>query len=168
MRYYHDINLGRGGTRDLRRHQETKLHKTLRKRWCGCTASTVLLWANREESVIRAEVLFAYFLGEYHFAFQLGDHCTRPSELIFPDSSIAKDFKTTVSKQHTCTEPLSASSIYARNHRQQAAHMHGTTISKQHICTEPPSASSTHVRNHFSKQHTCTEPPSASSIVQSY
>ena len=59
-----DINLGRSGTRDLRRHQETKLHKhsekdgvgyclysqkkmvwgtasTVRKRWCGCTASTV-------------------------------------------------------------------------------------------------------------------------------
>ena len=27
MNYSHDINLGRGGPRDLRRHQERKLHK---------------------------------------------------------------------------------------------------------------------------------------------
>ena len=46
MKCSRDINLGRGCTRDLRRHQETKL-QTLRKRWCGCTASTVLLWANK-------------------------------------------------------------------------------------------------------------------------
>ena len=45
----------------------------------------------REESVNRAEVLFAYFLGEHHLAFQLGDHCTKLFKLVFPDSSIAKD-----------------------------------------------------------------------------
>ena len=77
---------------------------TVRKRWCGCTASTVRKrWCGvlplqsyfgpiREESVIRAEVLFTYFLGEHHLAFQLGDHC-KLFKLMFPDSSIAKDFK---------------------------------------------------------------------------
>ena len=49
-------------------------------------------WPIREESVICAEVLFAY-LGEYHLAFQLGDYCTKLFKLTFPDSSIAKDFK---------------------------------------------------------------------------
>ena len=47
----------------------------------------------REESVIRAEVLFSYFLEKHHLAFQLGDHCTKLFKLMFPDSSIAKDFK---------------------------------------------------------------------------
>ena len=46
----------------------------------------------REESVVHAEVLFAYFLGEHHLAFQLGDHC-KLFKLMFPGSSIAKDFK---------------------------------------------------------------------------
>ena len=47
----------------------------------------------REESVIHAKVLFAYFLGEHHLTFQLGDDCTKLFKLMFPDSSIAKDFK---------------------------------------------------------------------------
>ena len=47
----------------------------------------------REESVIHTEVLFTYFLGELHLAFQLGDHCTKLFKLMFPDFSIAKDFK---------------------------------------------------------------------------
>ena len=47
----------------------------------------------REEFVIHAEVLFAYFLGEHNLAFQLGDHCPKLFKLMFPDSSIAKDFK---------------------------------------------------------------------------
>ena len=83
-----DINLGRGGTRDLRRHQETKLHKYSEKDGVG-----VLPLHIREESVIHAEVLFAYFLGKHHLAFQLGEHCTKLFKLIFPYSSIAKDFK---------------------------------------------------------------------------
>ena len=47
----------------------------------------------REESVISAEVLFAYFLGQHHLASQLGDHWTKLFKLMFPDSSIAEDFK---------------------------------------------------------------------------
>ena len=77
-----DLLLGRGGTRDLRRHQE---------------ACVLLLQSYfgpiREESVILVEVLFAYFLGEHHLAFQLRDHFTKLFKLIFPDSAIAKDFK---------------------------------------------------------------------------
>ena len=44
----------------------------------------------REESVICADVLFVYFLGEHHLAFQLGDHSTKLFKLMFPE---AKDFK---------------------------------------------------------------------------
>ena len=87
------INLGRGGTRDLRRHQETKLHTHSEKDSVGVLPLQSYFGPIREESVIHAEVLFAYFLGEHHLAFQLRDHCTKLFKLMFTDSSIAKDFK---------------------------------------------------------------------------
>ena len=77
------INLGRGGTRDLRRHQETKLHKHSEKDGVGVLPLQSYFGPIREESVIRAEVLITYFLGEHHLAFQLGDHCTKLFKLMF-------------------------------------------------------------------------------------
>ena len=77
MKCSRGVNLGRGGTRDLRRHQETKLHKHSEKDGVGVLPLQSYFGPIREESVIRAEVLFAYFLGEHHLAFQLGDHCTK-------------------------------------------------------------------------------------------
>ena len=74
---------------------------TVIKRWCGVLPLQSYFGPIREESIIRAEVLFAYFLGEHHLAFQLGDHCTKLFKLMFPDSSIAKDFKV-VLKQQLC------------------------------------------------------------------
>ena len=86
-----DINLGIGGTRDCRRHQEMKLHKHSKR--CGCTASIFILWDNKRGVFNMCRILFAYFLGVHHLAFQLGDRCTKQFKLMFPDSSIAKDFK---------------------------------------------------------------------------
>ena len=93
MKCSRDINLGRAGTRDLRRHQVRKLHKHSEKDGVGVLPLQSYSGTIREESVINAEVLFAYFLGEDHLTFQLGDHCTRLFKLMFLDSSIAKDFK---------------------------------------------------------------------------
>ena len=102
MKCSRDINLGRGGTRDLRRHQETKLHKHPEKDGVHVLFLQSYFGSIRGESVIRTEVLFAYFLGEHHLAFQLGDHCTKVFKLMFPDSSIAKDFSAVVLKQPLC------------------------------------------------------------------
>ena len=93
MKCSRDINLERGGTRDLRRHQEMKLHKHPEKDGVGVLPLQSDFGPIREESVICTEVLFTYFLGEHHLAFQLGDRCTTLFKLMFPDSSIAKDFK---------------------------------------------------------------------------
>ena len=71
--------------------QETKLHKHSKR--CGYTASIFLLWANKRGVCNLCRILFAYFFGVHHLAFQLGDHCTKQFKLIFPDSSIAKDLK---------------------------------------------------------------------------
>ena len=91
MKCSRDINLGRGGTRDLRRHLETKLHKHSEKDDVGVLPLQSYFGPLKEVSVIRAEVLFTYLLGEHHLTFQLGDLCTKLFKLMFPDSSIAKD-----------------------------------------------------------------------------
>ena len=93
MECFRGINLGRGGTRDLRRHQETKLHKYSEKDGLCVLPLQSYFGPIKEEFVIHAELLFAYFLGEYHLAFQLGDHCTKLFKLMFPDSSIANDMQ---------------------------------------------------------------------------
>ena len=93
MKCSRDINLERGGTRDLRRHQETKLHKHSEKYGVSVLPLQSYFESIREESVICAEVLFAYFLGKHHLTFRLRAHCTKLFKLMFPDSSIAKDFK---------------------------------------------------------------------------
>ena len=74
MKCSRDINLGRGGTRDLGKQQETKLHKHSEKDDVGVLPLQSYFGPIREESLICVEVLFAYFLGEHHLAFQLGDH----------------------------------------------------------------------------------------------
>ena len=60
MKCSRDINLGRGGSRDLRRHQETKLRKHSEKVGVGVLLLQSYFGTIREESVICAEVLFAY------------------------------------------------------------------------------------------------------------
>ena len=80
-----DINLGTGSTRDLRKHQETKLYKNSEKDGVGVLPLQSYFGPMREESVIRAEELFAYILGEHHLAIQLGDHCTKLFMLNFSE-----------------------------------------------------------------------------------
>ena len=69
MKCSRDISLGRDATRDLRRHQETKLHEHSGKGGVGILPLQSYFGPIREESVICAEVPFAYFLGEHHLAF---------------------------------------------------------------------------------------------------
>ena len=79
MKYSHDINLGRDGTRDLRRHQETKLHKHSENDGVGVLPLQSYFGPIREESVIRAEVLFAISLESTILPFNL--------EIIVPNYS---------------------------------------------------------------------------------
>ena len=85
MKCSRDINLGTGGTRDLRKHKETKLHKHSENDGVGVLPLPSCFGPIRQESVIHTEVLFAYILGEHHLAFQLGDHCTKLFMLMFPE-----------------------------------------------------------------------------------
>ena len=62
MKCSRDINLGRGGTRDLRRHQETKLHKHSEKDGVGVLPLQSYFGPIREVSLIHAEVSSHIFL----------------------------------------------------------------------------------------------------------
>ena len=97
MKCSHDINLGKGGTRDLRRHQETKLHKHS-GRWCGCTASTVLLWANKRGVCNPCRSILRIFPWRILSCLSIGRSLYQLFKLMFPDSSIAKDFKCSCTK----------------------------------------------------------------------
>ena len=93
MRCNRDISLGQGGTKDLRRHEQTTLHSRSEKACVGAAPLQSYFGPIRETSVVEAEVKFGFFLGEHHLAFQLADHCTRLFRSMFPDSAIAKNFK---------------------------------------------------------------------------
>lgn len=102
MKCSRDISLGKGGTRDLKRHQETKLHGQSEKDSVGIMPLQSYFGPIREESVIHSEVLFGYFLGEHHLAFQLEDHCSKLFRSMFPDSSMPKISSAVVLRQQLC------------------------------------------------------------------
>ena len=88
-----DVCLGQGGTKDLAKHEQTNLHLKSQQGFSGIRPLHSYLGPVRKESVIMAEIKFGYFLGEHHLPLLLADHCGRLFRSMFPDSSIAKDFK---------------------------------------------------------------------------
>ena len=99
MKCSRDINLGRGGTRDLRRHQQTKLRKHSEKDDVGVLPLQSYFGPISEESVICAEVLFTY-PWRAPSCLSIGRSCTKVFKLMFSDSSIAKS--AVVLKQQLC------------------------------------------------------------------
>jgi hypothetical protein len=97
-----DINIGHGGVNDVRKHLTTTKHQELRK----ATSSSKRLKAffrqsPLEESITRAEVLFANFLAEHNVPFMLADHYTHLASAMVPDSQVAKEFRCAATKT-TC------------------------------------------------------------------
>ena len=70
-----DVSLGQGGTKDLRKHEQTNVHTTSQQGTSGTKPLHSYFGPVRNESVIEAEVKFGFFLGEHHLAFLLADHC---------------------------------------------------------------------------------------------
>ena len=81
---------------DIRKQNYTNTQKKM----VWGTASTVLLWANKRGVCNPYRSTLRIFPWRVHLAFQLGDHCTKLFKLMFPDSSIAKDF--VILKQQLC------------------------------------------------------------------
>jgi hypothetical protein len=92
-----DVSIAYGGTKDLRRHEQTNVHQAAHKSSIGVPSLTSYLSSGpgpqRDKAVIEAEVKFGFFLGEHHVAFAVADHCSKLLPSLFPDSPIAKAFK---------------------------------------------------------------------------
>ena len=86
-----DVCLGQGGTKDLKKHEQTYLHIKSQQGFSGIRPLHSYFGPIRKESVIMAEIKFGYFLGEHHLPLLLADHCNQLFRSMFPDSTIAKD-----------------------------------------------------------------------------
>ena len=90
MKCSRDVSLGLGGTKDLRRHEQTSLHGRCDRASSSCTSlQSYFRGPTCALAVVEAEV-FGFMLGENHLPFLLADHCTRLFQSMFPDSAIAK------------------------------------------------------------------------------
>jgi hypothetical protein len=97
-----DINVGHGGIHDIKKHLATAKHQEMVK-VSSSNQSLISLFKQSpiEKSVTRAEVLFANFIAEHNLPFLLADHFTHLTRAMFPDSQIAKAFRSAHTKT-TC------------------------------------------------------------------
>ena len=97
-----EISIGHGGVNDVKKHLATSKHQEMVKNSSGNQSlRTLFAQSPIEESVTRAEVLFANFVSEHNLSFLLADHFTHLTTVMFPDSKIAKSFKSARTKT-TC------------------------------------------------------------------
>ena len=96
-----EISIGHGGVNNVKKHLATTKHQEMVKHSSGNQSlRTLFAQSPIEESVTRAEVLFANFVAE-HLSFYLADHFTHLTSVMFPDSKIAKSFRSARTKT-TC------------------------------------------------------------------
>ena len=97
-----DINIGHGGVNDVKKHLTTSKHQEMLTATSSSNSLRALFQQSSiEESVTRAEVLFANFVAEHNLPFMVADHFTHLTTTMFPDSQIAKAFRCAATKT-TC------------------------------------------------------------------
>ena len=94
----YDVSIAYGGTKDLRKHEQTALHQSASRSVAGTSSPKTYFPAQssgpkRELATIEAEIKFPYFIGEHHLALALADHCSQLFPSLFPDSPIARSFR---------------------------------------------------------------------------
>ena len=96
-----EISIGHGGVYDVKKHLATAKHQEMVKHSSGNHSfRTLFAQSPIEASVTRAEVVFANFVAEHNLSFLLADHFTHLTSVMFPDSKIAKSFRSARTK--TC------------------------------------------------------------------
>ena len=86
-----DINVGHGGLNDVRKHLATSKHQEMLKATSGTSSLKALIRPSPlEESITRAELLFASFIAEHNLPFMLADHFTHLSKAMFPIAKLQK------------------------------------------------------------------------------
>ena len=85
--------MGQGGVKGFKRHEQTDLHSRAEKSNVVAMHLSSYFSPVRREAAIEAEVKFGYFLGKHHLNLCLADHAAKLFASMFPDSTIAKEFK---------------------------------------------------------------------------
>ena len=87
------INISHGGISDVRKHLATSKHQQLVKAAGSCgDLIRIIPQSPTEDTVTRAEVLFANFIAEHNLPFATANHFTHLTHAMFPDSKIARAF----------------------------------------------------------------------------
>ena len=89
-----NINISHGGISDVRKHLATFKHQQLAKATSSCGDLRELIPQSNpiEDTVTRAEILFANFVAEHNLPFATANHFTRLTHAMFSDSKIARAF----------------------------------------------------------------------------
>ena len=94
-----EINIAHGGVSNLKKQEQTMKHQELTKVGQSCKSLvTYMRQSPIEEAVTHAEVLFANFLAEHNLPFSLADHFTCLTPVMFPNSQIAKSYRSAHTK----------------------------------------------------------------------
>lgn len=88
-----DVSLGKGGTKDLRKHESTVIHSKATAGCSGIKPLTAYCSRSNSQMVVSAAVKFAYFLAEHYLSISVADHASKLFPAMFPDSETAKDLK---------------------------------------------------------------------------
>ena len=97
-----DINVSHGGISDVRKHLATTKHQQVVM--AAGNSSDLRKFMPRspiEDAVTKSEVLFAYFIAEHNLSFSTANHFSHLTHVMFPDSTIARAFKSARTKT-TC------------------------------------------------------------------
>lgn len=86
------LNIGKGGLKDLRRHETTECHQR-NKRAVGSSATMNSFLVVQDHGTVDAELRWANFVSENHLSLNLSDAFSKLVPKMFPDSKIASNFK---------------------------------------------------------------------------
>lgn len=84
-----NLNVGKGGIKDLRRHESTDCHK---RNTASGSSSMLNFVTKQNNSSVDAELWWANFVCENNLSIKLADNFSQLVPKMFPDSEIAKNF----------------------------------------------------------------------------
>ena len=103
-----DFSVAHGGAADCGKHLRSAKHISLEQNRTSASASNMLQYfsAEKDQSVVRAEVLFTQFLIEHNIPLAAADHSSKLFRAMFPDSNIARQYACGRTKTTAIVETL--------------------------------------------------------------
>jgi hypothetical protein len=97
-----------GGSADCMKHMKSAKHCGLEQIKSSASASNMRQYflTEKDQSVIRAEVLFTQFVVEHNIPVAASDHCSKLFRAMFPDSKVASQYACGRTKTTAINETL--------------------------------------------------------------